>query len=432
MLPNERLSPWRVERHMLVLAVIFVTVNALALVLQRPERLAPVFITLAVWIVCTVSGHLVLNRILPRRDHYLYPAVMFLAGWGLIAISRLAPTFGQRQTLWLLFGTVALLAMTYLPHVLRWLRLYRYLWLIFGLGLLVSTILFGSSPAGVSGTPQLWLQFGPVYIQPSEVLKIILVAFLASYLAEQYPSLRAEGVVAEHRPLEVSPRILGPVFLMWGLSIVMLVWQRDLGTAVVFFAVFIVLVYAASGYTAVLIGGAALIGIAAVGAYLLFDLVQLRIDIWLNPWPESAGDAYQLVQSLQAFAAGGPFGEGIGQGLPTAIPVVHSDFLFAAIGEEWGLLGVIVVISIFALITLRGLIIALNHNDRPFYVLLAVGLSALIAVQSLLIMGGATRLLPITGVTLPFMSYGGSSLLVSFVIVGLLLRLSGSQPDTSI
>ncbi|MEO1287401.1 MAG: FtsW/RodA/SpoVE family cell cycle protein, partial [Chloroflexota bacterium] len=151
---------------------------------------------------------------------------------------------------------------------------------------------------------------------------------------------------------------------------------------------------------------------------------ELRVDIWLNPWLEADGRAYQIVQSLMAFASGGIFGEGIGQGSPTYIPVVHSDFIFSALAEEYGLIGVLVLVSAICIFIMRGLRIAVQHQDRPFNALLALGLTMLIAIQCILIMGGVLKLLPLTGVTLPYMSYGGSSLLASFVIVGLLLRLS--------
>jgi cell division protein FtsW (lipid II flippase) len=320
-----------------------------------------------------------------------------------------------------------MLAVALFPQPLRWLRSFRYVLLVIGLILLVSTIVLGKNPSGQAGAPQLWLGIGSVYFQPSEALKIILVAFLASYLAEQYPALRAKDLNTENRRLVLSPRIFGPIMLMWGLSVVILVWQRDLGTAILFFVVFLVLLYVASGYTLIILSGAILIAIAAIVAYSRFDVVQLRVDIWLNPWPEAEGRAFQIVQSLLAFAAGGIFGQGVGQGSPTYIPVVHSDFVFAALAEEWGFLGVITAICCIALIVVRGMRVATRQHVRPFLALLSLGLSMLIATQSLLIMGGVLKLLPLTGVTLPFLSYGGSSLLASFVIVGLLLRLSAVE-----
>ncbi|GAB4509418.1 MAG: FtsW/RodA/SpoVE family cell cycle protein [Anaerolineae bacterium] len=427
---TQRLAP---EPILLILAGVFLFINFTALTLLRPETWTTNLLSFGVWVLCAVIGHRMLNRLLPGRDAFLFPVSMLLCGWGLVIIDRLLPRFADRQTLWLILSTVSMLGVIALPQTLRWLRGYRYLWLVFGLALLVSTIIFGRNPSGQIGAPQLWLGIGDVFFQPSELLKIILVAFLASYLAEQAPSLRAEGLMSDGQRLSYSPRVLGPMILMWGLSVVILVWQRDLGTAVLFFAVFLVLLYVASGTWWIAVGGAALILVAGFAAYQLYpSVVGLRIDIWLNPWPEADGRAYQIVQSLQAFAAGGVFGEGIGQGLPVFIPVVHSDFIFAALAEEYGLLGVFVVLVCIAVIAGRGLRIASLQKGAPFKALLAIGLSTLLTVQSLMIMGGVIRLLPLTGVTLPFMSYGGSSLLTSFVIIGLLLRLSAEEDERAV
>jgi cell division protein FtsW len=214
------------------------------------------------------------------------------------------------------------------------------------------------------------------------------------------------------------------MMLMWGLSVVVLIQQRDLGTAMLFFVVFFLLLYIASGRLYILISGFILVTVAAIVAYHLFAVVQLRIDIWLNPWAEADGRSYQIVQSLMAFGSGGIFGTGVGLGSPGYIPVVHSDFVFVALAEEWGLIGVVTVLSSFAILIMRGLRIGMAYQGRPFYTLLAVGLTMMLGVQAILIMGGVLKLLPLTGVTLPFMSYGGSSLLVSFIMIGLLLRLS--------
>lgn len=420
----------RLERTLLLIVGFFLTVNVLALALQADSGQSGDALHLVGWIIGSVIGHGMLARTLPKRDPFLFPLVMFMAGWGIVLIDRLAPIFADRQTIWLLFSVLAMLAAASWPYLLRWLRTYRYTMLVFGLGLLVSTIILGSNPSGLLGAPELWLGFGNVFFQPSEMLKIILVAFLASYLAEQYPTMRLESAVHKNDQERAwfSPRILGPILLMWSLCVVVLVWQRDLGTASLFFGVFLVLLYVASGQLSIVIGGVLLTIAAGFAAYNLFSVVELRVDIWLNPWPDADNRAYQIVQSLMAFSAGSIFGEGIGQGSPTYIPVVHSDFIFAALAEEFGLLGVITVVSSFAVFVMRGLRLAVLHQDRPFYSLLAIGLTMLIGIQSLLIMGGVLKLFPLTGVTLPFMSYGGSSLLMSFIVAGLLLRLS-SEAD---
>lgn len=413
-----------IERRLLILSAIFVSINFLALELISSTGFGHWW-HLGVWLICAIGGTIALDRFLPQRDPLIFPLAIFLSGWGLVLIDRLAPTFADRQTIWLVISVVAMIFVASIPQLLRWLRTYRYLVLISGIVLLVSTIVLGRNPSGLAGAPELWLGIGNIFFQPSEALKVILVAFLASYLSEQYPAMRSQSKLklADERAW-LSPRILGPVLLMWGLSVVIVVWQRDLGTAALFFAVFLILLYIASGQTFILIGGGVLLAIAGFVAYNLFSVVELRVDIWLNPWLEADGRAYQIVQSLMAFAAGGIFGEGIGQGSPTYIPVVHSDFIFSALAEEYGLLGVTVLIAALSIFVIRGLNIAIRHESRPFYALLAVGLSMLIAIQSLLIMGGVLKILPLTGVTLPFLSYGGSSLLATFVIVGFLLRLS--------
>ncbi len=409
------------ERLLLVLAGAFILLNQVTLVvaLERPVwALWPV----GVWIACAVTGHVLLNRQLPRRDPLLFALAMFLTGWGLNLIARLVPRYAARQSLWMVVGLVVLVLLTLLPHDLRWLRRYRYTWLIGGLVLLVLTILIGQNPANAG--PRLWLWFGigRVYYQPSELLKILLVAFLASYFAEHQRYMR-DDTVRIGRWQVPSPAFLGPVLLMWGVSVVILVWQRDLGAATLFFVVFMLMLYLASGQWLLLAGGAALLAIAGAIAYFVFDVVALRVDIWIDPWQTASSSAYQIVQSLMAVAAGGILGQGIGQGYPGIIPVAHSDFAFAAIAEEWGLLGTLGVIVALGVLVVRGLRIAAIAR-QPFRVLLAAGLSLMLGVQSLLIMGGVLKLVPLTGVTLPFVSYGGSSLLTSFVIVGFLLVLS--------
>ena len=348
---------------------------------------------------------------------------MFLSGWGLVAIERLAPAFADRQALWLIISVLAMLGVAVFPYVLRWLRGYRYSLLAAALLLLAATIVLGINPSGFASAPRLWLGAGSFFFQPSEIMKVILVAFMASYLAEHSATFRARRNQTTGAK-GLSLRLIGPIFLMWLLSMVILVWQRDLGTAMLFFIVFLLLLYLTSGEFRLMLGGAILVLLAGLVAYQLFDVVQLRVDIWLNPWPEADGRAYQIVQSLMAFAAGGIAGTGVGLGSPGYIPVVHSDFVFAAIAEEWGLLGVIAILSSYGVLAWRGLAIALTYRGSAFHRLLAVSLTMTLLVQALMIMAGVLKLLPLTGVTLPFISYGGSSLFACHIMMGLLLRLS--------
>ncbi len=378
---------------------------------------AQVWPSFAIWLGCLLSSALILRRYLPSHDPLLFCLAMFLSGWGLVAIQRLAPPFADRQAIWLVISVAAMLAAAVSPRLLRWLRVYRLAVLAGGLLLLLASIAFGSNPSGVAWAPRLWLGIGAFTLQPSEFMKIILVSIMASYLA----GARAGGGGLLRADM---PRLAGPMLLMWLLSLVILVWQRDLGAAMLFFVVFLLLLYLTSGDLRLLLGGVALVIVAAAAAYQIFDVVKLRVDIWLNPWPEADGRAYQIVQSLMAFGAGGVFGRGVGLGSAGFIPVAHSDFVFAALAEEWGLLGVIAVLSCFAVFALRGLSIGLSRSRGAFSRLLAAALTMMLVTQALMIMAGVLKLLPLTGVTLPFVSYGGSSLLVCFTMVGLLLRLS--------
>lgn len=413
------------EQLLLLIASAFIGVNALSLSLVGIGGALPWLHSLG-WGVAAWGGWWFLRRRLPVHDPYLFPLVMFLAGWGILLIDRLAPFFAARQTVWLLVGVVALCGTASFPQLLRWLRRFRYLLLLFGVGLLVSTILLGRNPSGVAGAPGLWLGIGTLFFQPSELLKIILVAFLASYLSDQVSALR----VTQGRWWQqgwLSPRILGPILLMWSLCVLVLVWQRDLGTASLFFLIFLTLLYVASGQWWILASGAGLALVAGVVGYYAFSVVRLRVDIWVNPWVEADGRAYQIVQSLMAIANGGIFGQGIGQGAPGYIPVVHSDFVFSALAEEWGLIGVIVMLGVFGVVLMRGMRTAIQLQHQPFHALLAVGLTMSLGLQTLLILCGVLKLFPLTGVTLPFLSYGGSSLVLSFVMIGLLLRLSAER-----
>ncbi len=410
-----------------MVAGVFVAINQVNLIQVQDRSLWDLW-PVGIWILCAVLLHVALNRRLPQRDLYILPAMMLLVGWGLNIIDRLAPTFADRQTGWLVISTMAVVSLLYLPLSLDWLRRYQSVWLWGGIVMLATTIRWGVNPSGFG--PRLWLGGGVIYYQPSELLKILLVVFLANYCARHWQTLRQENIKLGSLVMP-SLRFLIPTLPMFGLSIVILIWQRDLGTASIFFAVFILMLYVASGQWLLLVGGGVLLVLATLASYLAFDVVALRVDVWLNPWADAEGRAFQIVQSLMAVAAGGLTGAGIGQGIPTFIPVAHSDFVFAAIAEEWGLIGVLGLLMALALIIVRGLRIAILNQPRPFAAFLAAGLSLMLATQSLLIMGGTLRLWPLTGVTLPFVSYGGSSLLTSFIAVGLLLIISSHDSRTS-
>jgi len=410
---------------LLSLPILFTTIAFTQLALAEKQTLTLMrFIPVGVLALCLGGSAWALSRWRPGHDRTLLPIVGMLSALGLAEVARLAqPLFLVRQTIWLGLATLALLAVALLPRDLRWLRRYRYTWLFAGLALLATTLVIGVNPSGFGA--RLWLGAGGIYFQPSEFLKLFLVVFLASYL-EDRRDLLLEVKARIGRWQVPHPAYLGPMLLMWGFSMVLLIWQRDLGAALLFFGVFLATLYAATGQGRYLLTGLLLLLVASLVGYRLFDHVALRVDAWLNPWQEASGRSFQIVQSLLAFASGGVLGQGLGQGLPTAIPVVHTDFVFAAIGEEYGLMGALAVISCFALLVSRAFHTALGAR-RSFDQLLATGIGALLGLQSLVIMAGTLKLMPLTGVTLPFVSYGGSSLLASMIMIGLLLHISGHR-----
>ena len=426
----------REERQLFGIAAAFVLAAAAAVMLAAPARAASWSVSAdlgilglaAVWLVCAAIAAFVVQRALPRHDPYLLPVVYLLSGWGIVLIWRLTPPFALRQTLWLVVGTGAMLGIALLPGQLRWLRRYRYTWLAAGLALTALTLIMGVNPSG--GGERRWLGCCGLYLQPAEILKLLLVVFLASYLSDRGDLLfqTAPGK-GERRPRRQALVYFLPMLVMWGFSSLILVSQRDLGMSNLFFGVFIVMLYLASGRWEYVAAGAVLLAVAAVLGYALFDVVQIRVQAWWNPWLDPSGRSYQIVQSLIAVAAGGLFGVGPGQGAPTLIPVAHSDFIFAALAEEWGMLGALAMTALEGSLVFRALRVAADAQNA-FGQLLAGGLAALLGLQTLIIMGGVIKLLPLTGLTVPFVSYGGSSLVSGFCLVGVLLRLSAmnAQP----
>jgi len=364
---------------------------------------------LAAWLI-----HRTAERYHPLRDPYLVPIAMLLAGWGLLIVWRLSPGLGARQTLWLLLGAAAMVLILRGPPGLNWLRRYRYLWLLGAILLTALTLVLGVNPAG--GDLRLWLGCCGVFFQPSEPLRLLLVAFVASFLADRK---------LEERPASFT-RDIFPLLLAAALAALLLFAQRDLGAAILFLAVLAFMIYVAYGHPVVLIGAGLIAILSAAAALQTLDIVQVRFEAWLSPWVNASGSGYQIVQSLIAVASGGVFGLGPGRGAPTAVPVVQSDFVFAAVAEEWGMLGGLAMILLFALLVGRSLRTAARRKE-PFAVLLSAGIAIAMGLQVVLIVGGVLRLLPITGVTLPFISYGGSSLVTSFVGLAFIVHLSRAR-----
>jgi cell division protein FtsW (lipid II flippase) len=310
-----------------------------------------------------------------------------------------------------------------------WLRRYKYTWAAAGVGLLLLTFVFGTEING----QRLTLDIGPLSGQPSELLTVILVVFLAGYLSENRTLLVEQDTRVG--PLRLPPLpYLAPMIAMWAIALGIVVVQRDLGAALLFFGVFLALLYAATGRISLVILGLILFLLGSAAMANLFEHVRTRIDVWLDPFGDPLGTGYQLVQSLHAFARGGLLGQGLGGGLPEIagrppIPAIHTDFPLAALGEELGIVGVVAILGLYLVIVQRGLRIGVAAAD-DFRSLLAIGLALVIGIQAFIIAAGNLDVLPLTGVTLPFISYGGSSLMANALVVGLLLALSdrGVEP----
>lgn len=377
------------------------------------EFKAAFFIPLAAWCAAAAGLRLWLRRRLPQHDPLLLPAVMLLTGWGLLMIWRLDPGAGLRQSIWLLLGAGAAAVIIRFAAHINHLQEYRLVWLTTGLLLTGLTLLFGTNPSG--GEPNLWFRLLGVYVQPSEPLRLILVIYLAAYYARNTLS-RQELFI--HNPAAVTP-----IIIIFGLSISLLILQRDLGTAILFAGVLTLMLYLATRRWQIFIAAGLVLLAAGAAGYLLYDVVRIRIEAWLFPWQDPSGASYQIVQALIAFASGGISGTGAGLGSPGFVPAAHTDFIYTAVGEEFGFLGTILLITVYLVFLSRGLKISALQKD-PFNRMLASGIVVTIGMQALLIMGGNVRLLPLTGVTLPYMSYGGSSLLTSFAAFGILMCMS--------
>ena len=371
-----------------------------------------------------VVAHFAVRRFAANADPGLLPVVFVLSGIGLAVVTRLDQQLAASQVMWLFIGVTALVATLIAVPSLETLSRYKYTLMVSGLFLLLLPAFIGRTINGA----KLWIHFAGFSFQPGEIAKVLIVLFLAAYLAENRELLS----VSTRRVLGLKfpePRTMGPLILMWALSLVVLVFERDLGSSLLFFAIFLVMLFTATGRVSYVVVGLAMFAVGATGAYYAFGHVRTRVDIWLHPFADTADKGYQLVQSLFALAAGGLTGTGLGMGLPTRIPFVSTDFIFSAIGEELGLLGGAAVILCFLVFAVRGLTTA-SRAKTDMAAFTAVGLVAGISVQAFVIVGGVTRLIPLTGVTLPFVSYGGSSLLSSFIALGLLLRAGDEGTGT--
>jgi peptidoglycan glycosyltransferase len=429
-----RLATRRTELALLVPVLLLVPLGVVVTHIAQSGVLetGPLAVAVAFVVVFAIA-HFVLAWTDHRGDELLLPAVAALSVFGIVMLNRLPQDLAGNaafnlgmvgtQLVWFAIGLGAMLVVAIGLRDDGFLRHYKYSWGLFAAVLLIITFLFGTEVNGA----RLWIVIGPFGFQPSEAIKIMLVIFLAGYLAENRAVLA--GASLRIGPFALPPLpYLAPMLIVFAAVMLVVVVSRDLGTALLFFGVFLVMLFVATGRRAYVLLGMMMFVAGSAVAYALFPHVAERIDVWIDPWADADGSGYQAVQAIYAFARGGLLGEGLGQGLPTIdgvlpVPAVHTDMIFAAIGEELGLLGGVALLGIVTVVMTRGLRIAVLARD-DFTTMLAAGLAAGLVLQSLIIIGGNLKVVPLTGITLPFVSYGGSSLLASFVVVGLLLSVS--------
>ena len=402
-------------------SVLAYALQAMGLTGQRPDNLVVYGLAFG---GLAVAGWFAIRWLARDADPVLYPTAVLLGGLGLAMLYRLMadrghPEFATEQGVWLAIGLACFVVTLLVIRDVRQLDAYTYTIGLAGLVLLLLPIVPGVGTE-INGA-RLWINLGFVTFQPAEAGRILIVIFLASYLSQRR-ELLTEGVGRLGLP---RPKDLGPLLLAWGASLVVLFLERDLGASLLLFGVFVVMVWVATGRWSYLVLGLILFAIGAYVGYLTFAHVQVRVDAWLhamNP-SEVADQGYQLAQGWFAFASGGMVGTGLGLGSPTLIPYVGSDFILAAFGEELGMLGVAGVLLLYLVLVGRGLRIAVERHDS-FEKLLAVGLTTLLGLQVFVIAGGVLRLIPLTGVPLPLMSYGGTSRVATAVVLALLVRTS--------
>jgi cell division protein FtsW (lipid II flippase) len=402
------------------------------------QKITPEFFTY--WLPIAVTAvlfHVILRLKASEADSLMLPIGLTLNTLGVSEIYRIdiakaaagdTDLFGLKQVIWSSVAMLVAMAVIWLVKSHLFLRNYVYISMVVGIVLLMSPMLpfIGLKINGA----QLWLSLGGLTFQPGELAKIALTIFFAGYLVSHRDALAAVGrkVFGLRLP---RARELGPILVIWVASLLVLVFEKDLGTSLLYFGLFLVMIYVATGRAVYVAVGLGFFGVGAFIASQALDYVSGRFDAWLNPFSDfhynaSFNSSYQLVQGLFAMAHGGIWGTGLGGGVPQMVPVAESDFIISSLGEELGLIGLFAIFALYLLLVSRGLRIAFNHSD-DFSRLLAVGLSFVLALQTFIVVGGVMRVVPLTGLTTPFLAAGGSSLLANWIILGLLLRISDSQ-----
>ncbi len=395
-------------------------VAALALSYAPHAALGPLWLLAILAILCVAWVLLVPTTAV--RDDYLPALAVLLAGLGLAIVARLSPLLAHKQELWLVVSLGLAIAAAPAFSAFRRFAAYKYLWVLASLALFVLLLMFGKEVNGA----RLWIKLGPIEYEPIELIKLFIVFFLAAYLAE------TADVIANARPwsLRANLKYLGPLLIGWGSSMAILVLQRDLGMATLLLATFATMLFVATRRLDIVLFGALLFVLGAFWAVHHYPYVQTRIAVWRNPFADPLGAGYQSSQAYYSLAAGGLVGSGYRLGHPQFIPDVATDYVYAAFSEEFGLVGAIALLAIFLAMVRRMFAAGLEQPDL-YTKLLAAGMAATLGYQVVIIVAGVIGLLPLTGITLPFISYGGSSLVANFLLVALVWAMSARQRRTT-
>jgi len=391
--------------------------------LGTTEEIPPGIIALVgVILGLLLLAHIAVRLLARGADATLLPLAALLHGIGFVMITRLDDELAGLQATWSVIAIGVFIAT--LLIVQRATDLARYMWLLFLAGAALLLLPMAPGLGSTINGARIWVSIGAINFQPGEFAKLALAIFFAAYLADRRELIAAS--TWKFGPFRLpEPRYIAPILLAWGFAVVVMVGERDLGSSLLFFTLFVVMMWVATERVGYLLLGAVLFAVAAYFSWTQFDHVQTRVDIWIDPWSRSLDRGYQIVQSLYGLSDGGLTGTGLGQGSPNQVPEAQNDFIFASIGEEMGLVGAATLLMSYLLIVGAGLRTAVR-TDRTFEKLLAVGLTTIIGVQAFIIIGGVIKVVPLTGITLPFVSYGGSSLVANYVLLALLLRVSDS------
>jgi len=369
-----------------------------------------------------LCAHIAVRLVARGADGTILPLAALLHGIGFVMITRLDDRLASLQATWSLIGIAVFIGTLLLVQRTSDLANRKWLFFVGGAFLLLLPMVPGVGQT-FNGA-RIWVSIGSINFQPGEFAKIALAIFFAAYLAERRELIQAMTwkVGPFHLP---EPRYILPIIVAWGFAVIVMVGERDLGSSLLFFTLFVVMMWVATENAGYLVVGAVLFGGAAYYSWSNFTHVQTRVTNWINPWDDPLDKGYQIIQSLYGLADGGLLGTGLGRGNPNQVPEAQNDFIFASIGEEFGLIGATAVLMSFVLIVGAGLRTAVR-TDRTFEKLLATGLAAILGIQAFIIIGGVLKVIPLTGITLPFVSYGGSSLIANYILLALLIRVSDS------